>query len=254
MKARNTSRLSLKISSPQDEICFIGDIHFGAEGREKEEAKKKIFSELLHDLAEKKIPVVFVGDIFDFLFDYGKFIEIGNMKILIEIFGYYKKCPESVYVLGNHDFWGRTLIEEGVGMKCCEELELRINGRKFWISHGEAIVKNAAGDKFARFVLRNKASIALFRAIHPKVGLGLAGMISRMSRGRSKKLSFTFDKYIEYAREKWRQDFDHVVIGHLHKPFVFREKGKSLGIIGDWTNHNTVLYFKDGKFRHKILY
>lgn len=253
MKPKNTSKLSLKITSSQDEICFIGDAHFGSEATEKEILKKKLFSGLLERLSEKKIPVIFNGDIFDFLFDYGKFIEVDNMKILIEIFQLSKKCPNVVFVLGNHDLWGKKLIEECTGIKCCEELELDFNGKKFWVSHGETIDKNTPGDKFARFVLRNKVSIFLFRTIHPKIGLGLARAISKMSRGRSKKLNFTFEKYINFAKTKWDQGFDFVLLGHLHKPFVYTESGKKLGIIGDWINHNTVIFYKNGHLYHKIV-
>lgn len=205
-------------------------------------------------MAEKKIPVIFNGDIFDFLFDYGKLIDPKNLNVLIEIFQLSKKSPFVVYLLGNHDLWGKRLIEEYAGVQCCEKLELDFNGKRFWISHGDNLNKNSILDRVSRFILRNGFSVCLFKKIPPKMGFNIAKAVSRMSRGRSKKLNFTYDRYIKFSKNTWKDGFDYVIIGHLHSPFIYREKGKELGVIGDWMKHGTVLQYKKGRLFHEIIF
>lgn len=245
--------MSLKFTSFQDEICFISDSHFGSENPEKEARKKKYFSKLLKHLAERQIPVIFNGDIFDFLFDYGNLIDPKNMNVLIDIFQLTKKSPFVVYLLGNHDLWGKRLIEEYTGVKCCEKLELYFNDKRFFITHGDDLNKNSIIDKISCFILKNGLSVYLFKKIPSRIGFKIAKIVSRLSRGRSKKLNFTYDRYIKFSINKWNEGFDFVIIGHLHSPFIYREKEKELGIIGDWMKHGTVLYYKKGRLVHNII-
>ncbi len=253
MKEKRSLETFLKTLSVAEEILIISDIHFGSENKEKENIKRDAFKKILTESRNKNIPVILLGDIFDFLFDFGGIIESSNLPILSEIYWSCRDRKNLVYILGNHDFWGEKILNDQLKVTTLFELSFNIENKKFWLCHGETIEKNTSADKMFRWMIQNKFNINMFRFFHPKIAQFLARSISKMSRGHSNKLNYSFNKYIDFARSKWKTGIDYVIVAHLHQPFIYREKGKYLIVAGDWLTHSTILVWKKGKFFHRIL-
>ena len=164
-----------------------------------------------------------------------------------------KENNNLIYILGNHDFWGERILNDLLEIITSYQLTFKIQNKKFSLCHGETIQKNTSADKMFRWIIQNKTNINMFRILHPKIAKFLARSISKLSRGHSNKLNYSFDKYIEFARKKWKTGIDYVIVAHLHQPFIYREKEKYLIVVGDWLNHSTILVWKKGKFFHRIL-
>ena len=64
--------------------------------------------------------------------------------------------------------------------------------------------------------------------------------------GRQPEGTWTAEEYFKYAKTKFNDGFDYVIMGHLHTP-LRREDGKNVYInTGDWIDHFSFGYY-DGK-------
>jgi UDP-2,3-diacylglucosamine hydrolase len=85
--------------------------------------------------------------------------------------------------------------------------------------------------------------IRLYQWIHPDLGIPLAKWASSMSRNHygkdpeSEKLDD--EKYFVYAREKLKNSFDYMLLGHTHRPMVVTNGHKTYVNLGDWIKHFT---------------
>lgn len=247
------SQKSLKVISNSNEIIFISDFHFGSDNHIKEKRKFKFFSNILKHVRENNTILVLVGDVFDFLFDFNGMFDTEIFPHFFELLKVSQVNENIFYVLGNHDFWGEKLIHNLLNIRTFNELILEINNKKFYISHGETVDKNSFGDRILRNILRNKFNIKLFKFFHPILSVFLAKTVSKISRGNSKNLKYSFQNHINFAKTLWEDNIDIVILGHLHKPFIYKNGVKYLGIVGDFIKHNSILIWKNGKLYHKTF-
>jgi len=97
-------------------------------------------------------------------------------------------------------------------------------------------------------VLRNPVAIALYRLIHPDLGIRLATLSSRISRRHSVPEPHLADRvYREVAVPAFGAGHDVVVLGHLHLPTLREEGGKAMVILGDWLVSHTYLRVEESK-------
>ena len=54
------------------------------------------------------------------------------------------------------------------------------------------------------------------------------------------------EEYFEFAKSKFKEDFDFVLLGHLHKPMIKKVEEKVYINCGDWINSFSYAVF-DGK-------
>jgi UDP-2,3-diacylglucosamine hydrolase len=105
--------------------------------------------------------------------------------------------------------------------------------------HGDGILKRDHGYRFLKRVLRNPLCQRLFRWIHPDVGMLLARGTSKTSRNATKGNPAEDAEYIAFARERFADGFDAVVLGHAHRPLRLEEQGRVYVNLGDWIVHYT---------------
>ena len=60
------------------------------------------------------------------------------------------------------------------------------------------------------------------------------------------------EKMLSFARDRFKEDYDTIVLGHCHKPvlrhYVVEGKEKTFVALGDWIRHYSFLYYENGKF------
>ena len=52
---------------------------------------------------------------------------------------------------------------------------------------------------------------------------------------------------LEFARNKWNDNYDMIFVGHYHQEGTIVENSKSLTFLGDWLSKYTVTVIKDSK-------
>jgi UDP-2,3-diacylglucosamine hydrolase len=159
--------------------------------------------------------------------------------------------PEITLMNGNHDFYLGPFLREDMGFRTHDgALPLTIQGRRIWLHHGDGLLGGDLGYKILKQVLRHPASIALYRWVHPDLGIPLAHAMSRLSRGsRPRRPLDGGQMWREIALPRFEEGFDAVMIGHFHQVHEQREGTRSFFVLGDWMEHFSYVVLEDGAFR-----
>lgn len=215
---------------------FISDAHLGAEDKHKEKHKEKMLSSFLNHINKKGNTLYIVGDLFDFWFEYKHVIPGKHFKIVCLL----KKLAENgvkiKYITGNHDFCLGNFIKN-IGIEVhTEPIVTSIQRKQFYISHGDGLLKKDYGYRILKKILRNSINIKLYSLLHPDIGIAFAHLISNLSRN-NRIINNTNSDYINFAKLKFNEGFDIVILAHTHIPLEFKENNKIFINTGDWINH-----------------
>jgi len=230
---------------------FISDIHLGLQSREKEEKKERHLVRLLDYIGTQNNAELFiVGDLFDYWFEYRKVYQKGFFRSLTSLQDLVEKGIIVNYIIGNHDFMHRDFFADEIGCKMFEDgIERVIDGKKFFIAHGDGLIKNDYGYNILKKILRNKTLQEVYSWIHPDIGVSLASKSSKTSRDYTSKKDYgEADGLMEAARIKIDEGFDYVLFGHLHqKRFEHYNNGYYINL-GSWLGEPCYGLYKDKKF------
>ena len=228
---------------------FISDVHLGELPTEQEIERTNYFINFLINIERSAERIFFVGDLFDFWFEYKYVIPKKYFKVLNQLARLREKNIEIHYLPGNHDFYlGRFFYEE-LGINTYKgHWQGIINNKKFYLYHGDGIAKRDTGYRLLKKVLRSPISIKLYRLIHPDIGIPFAHLVSGSSRKYTDKIKLRdYNDYIDFARKQFMKGFDYVIMGHRHDPLVHEENGKKYVNLGDWlTNFSYGVYDGNG--------
>ncbi len=229
-------------------LFFISDAHFGYESEEKEEAKIERFKNFLDSNLKENDYLFIVGDLFDFWFEYRYLIPKECFQVLNILYNLVKKGVKIIYIGGNHDFWENGFLKKEMDIEFhSEHLTKDLMSKRFYLHHGDGFIKKDKGYRLLRNILRNRANIWLYKLIHPDLGLFLAKYFSNFSRVNSAEKHYSsFEEYFQFAKEKFEEGVDFVIMGHTHIPVIKEFGNKFFVNIGDWMENFTYGIY-DGK-------
>lgn len=224
---------------------FISDVHLGELPADQEAERVKKFLCFLENLETTASKIFFVGDLFDFWFEYKYAIPKKNFSTLVQLARLRRKNIELYYLPGNHDFWLGQFFNKELGIQTCEnDWQGILNGKKFYLFHGDGVAKKDVGYRFLRRLLRNRINLSIFRMIHPDWGIPFARFVSGSSRVYTNQIKLNdHDDYIEFAQQKFKEGFDYVIMGHRHNPFTHQEGEKKYINLGDWLENFSYAVF-----------
>lgn len=243
MKKHSPPRSSGKNRS----IIFFSDAHLGLGDRDEDRAKEERVVRFLRTVARDAEHLFIVGDLFDFWFEYRSVIPKGHIRLLGTLAWLRDSGVGITYLAGNHDFWLKDFFPAELSIEISlDPIERVLYGKRFLIHHGDGLLKNDAGYRFLKRVLRNRFNMFLFSLVHPDFTGRIARWSSRASREHTGKKVYEGNDMAEFARQKLHDGFDVVVMGHNHKAHIERS-GKGVYInLGDWIDENSYAVF-DGK-------
>ena len=225
-------------------IYFISDNHFSMEKSDAEQVRREKLFSLFDKIESTKGTLIIGGDFFDFWFDYKYVVPKGFNDILFRLEQLYKSGIKIHYILGNHDYWDFGSFTQKFGAIVHKgDLEFDINGQKILITHGDGLLKNDMGYRFMKRIIRSKLAIFLFRLFHPDWGCALARKVSNTSshyHHHDEKSIEIRNEMRQFAKKKWNEGYDAVLIGHYHQTEIETSEEKSLIFMGDWLKHFTV--------------
>ncbi len=235
------------LKKPKRKTYFFSDAHLGVgtkeEDRQKEQALVKFLDQVLSDGEQLFI----VGDLFDYWFEYRFVVPKGYFRLFAKLAELSESGIQLIYMAGNHDFWLRGYFTDELGMTIEHEpIDRTIGGKKFYIHHGDGLLKDDTGYRILKRVLRNKNNIFLFSLVHPDLAARVARWSSQKSRQYTSKREYEGDDMTEFARKKIDEGYDFVVMGHNHVPCK-RNIGSGVYVnLGDWVRERTYAVF-DGR-------
>ena len=86
-------------------VYFISDIHLKTQTTPKEKKRRKSFYALLDKIRSTGGTCFFVGDLFDFYFEYPDLIPKSFSDFYQKIYEMKKDNIDIHFLLGNHDYW-----------------------------------------------------------------------------------------------------------------------------------------------------
>ncbi|SMG34601.1 UDP-2,3-diacylglucosamine diphosphatase [Sphingobacterium psychroaquaticum] len=237
----------------RDKIYFASDFHLGVSPLAVSQEREKQIVAWLDTIKVDAKALFLVGDIFDFWFEYKTAVPKGFVRFLGKLAELSDLGVEITFFKGNHDMWMFGYLKEELGARIIDnELELTLDGKKFYIHHGDGLGPGDAKYKFLKKFFRSNICQWLFGCLHPSIGIGIANRWSRHSRGASggEEVFLGEDKewLILYAKEiLQKKHYDFFVFGHRHLPYdlPIGENSRIVNL-GDWFHHYTYAVW-DGK-------
>jgi len=231
------------------QIEFIAsDVHLGAVPDQTERA----FVAFLEHVGAHGRALLLAGDLFDFWFEYGTVIPGRHFRTLAALAALVDAGVPVTLAGGNHDAWGGSFLREQVGVTFHDApFELELAGRRALVAHGDGLGKGDLKYRALKAVLRSRAAIWGFRALHPMLGLRLAERVSSTDTKQEKasQLAGRAAFLEEWARARLAADpgLSYVVCGHSHVPALLAvEPGRYYLNAGDWLTHFSYVRLEDG--------
>ncbi|GMU84933.1 MAG: UDP-2,3-diacylglucosamine hydrolase [Ignavibacteriales bacterium] len=214
---------------------FISDIHLGLSDFETEREKESLLVRFLDSLTDAKVLFI-IGDLYDYWFEYRRVYQKGFFRLLNSLYNLRSRGTEVVYLIGNHDFMHRDFFETEIGATMIEnQFIAELNGKKFFMAHGDGLLNGDYGYKLLKKVLRNKKIQWLYSLIHPDIGINLAGHSSKTSRQHtSSRTGLETDGLKDKAEDIISKGFDYVIFGHTHRRLLQQTSGGYYVNLGTW--------------------
>lgn len=199
-------------------LVLVGDAHLGRESPRTTEA----FLAFLDTVPSLGDGLLITGDLFEFWFTYRRAIPRRGAPIMAALAALRRKVP-ILMIGGNHDRWGGDFWPELDMEFAAHEARFTLNGRAAGAIHGDGIT---ALDRPARLLHRitaHSATINIFRALHPDLGMWLVDRMSGPLGDRPRPpaaVAANAAGQATWAERKLSQspELSLLVMGHTHQP------------------------------------
>jgi UDP-2,3-diacylglucosamine hydrolase len=207
--------------------------------------------------------IYIMGDLFEFWYEYKTVIQKGYVRLLGKLAEITDSGIPVYFFRGNHDVWAFDYLADEINIKIYPDtLVKELNGKNFFLGHGDGLGKGDNGYKFIKKVFRNRMNQWLFRWLHPDIGTALGLFWSNRSRVANENQGIELvnqaglERLSGYCRQVLQHspEIDFFVFGHIHKPDVIDLNGKAKYFsIGDWINNFSYLVFNGETLEHKFF-
>lgn len=229
---------------------FISDIHLGLQSKEEEKVKERLLVKFLTFAKDNCDELFIVGDLFDYWFEYKRVYQKGFFRTLTALQDIAENGIKLHYFIGNHDFLHRDFFTSEIGaILYPHPSEFMLNGKRFFIGHGDGLVQNDTGYKILKTILRNNFLQKAYSIIHPDFGVWLASRTSKSSREYTSSKNYgEGDGLFETAKQKIDSGYDYVLFGHLHRRVFLNHNDGYYINLGSWLDHPCYGKLANGEF------
>jgi UDP-2,3-diacylglucosamine hydrolase len=223
---------------------FASDFHLGSDAKFTSKERERQLVKWLDSIRKDAEALYLVGDVFDFWFEYKTVVPKGYVRILGKLAEMRDEGLPIYFFIGNHDMWMFKYFEEELNIPTYRKPIVReIQGKTFFIGHGDGLGPGDQGYKMIKKIFANPICQWLFARLHPNFGIALANFWSNKSREANKHenkfLGADREWLIAYCNRKLKtHPVDYFVFGHRHLPIDHMlEDGKTRYVnLGDWLN------------------
>lgn len=231
---------------------FISDVHLGYPDFESSLQREKRLVQWLNEIKNDAEAIYFLGDIFEYWYEYKHVAPQGFIRFLGKLAEITDSGIPVHFFTGNHDIWVFDYLPRETGVKIYRNpLQREINGKKFYLAHGDGLGPSDRRFKLMKRMFTNRFLQWLFAKVHPDYTIGMAHRWSNRSRKQHKKTVFLGkDKewlIIHALNVLESEHFDYFIFGHRHLALHIPLADNSEFInLGDWITHYTYAVF-DGE-------
>lgn len=230
-------------------LVLVGDAHLGR-GSSQAEAAFLAFLDTVPRLGDG---LVVTGDLFEFWFAYGRAVPRRGTRV-VGALAHLRRTIPILLAGGNHDRWGGSFWREELDVEFAPaEGSFELNGRPGRVIHGDGITETHWSATVLQQVLRHDATIALYRAIHPDLGLWLVDRLSGWLGDRERtpeEIAASAARQEAWARARLKAEpsLHLLAMGHTHHPTVVEvEPGRLYVNPGAWFDGYRYATISDGK-------
>lgn len=232
---------------------FFSDVHLGLYPEESSREREKKLVRWLDSIKADACELFLVGDIFDFWHEHKHVVPKGFVRFMGKLAELNDAGVKITFFSGNHDIWAYGYFEEELNMKILHQpIEREINGKKFFIGHGDGVGPGDTAYKLLKWTFRNRFLQWTFARLHPNFAMWIGKSWSKSSRYSKGIVAEEFvgenELQIIFARQVLTEKpIDYFIFGHRHIPWDLSLNQNSRIInLGDWIYSFTYAVF-DGK-------
>ena len=245
----------------RNKIFFVSDAHLGINDQISSTERETILINWLDEIKEQALEINFLGDIFDFWFEYKYLVPSGFARLLAKL----RELSENKIIInfftGNHDLWTFGYLQNECKVNIFRKPMIReIDGKIFFIGHGDGLGGYSVKHNLLKWMFTHRFFQFLFKIIHPSISFRIAVSCSKLSykkQLRSKNINPDDEILVKYAKKILEKKHIHFfVFGHRHKPFQINIGENSVFTsVGDWVNSfSYAVYEENNLFLHKYDY
>jgi len=244
---------------------FASDFHLGIPDPGSSLLREKMLIDWIDQCAGDCRELFLMGDVFDFWFEYKTVVPKGYVRLLGKLAELTDRGIPVHLFTGNHDIWAFSYLQDEIGITLHRQPEIfNINGKTFYLAHGDGLGPGDNGYKFLKKIFSNRFNQWLFRWLHPDIGARVALYFSRKSRLANITKEEKFENRLDIQDEmlynysmallKEGIDVDFFVFGHRHLPTEHLLNPNSrLIILGDWLTNFTYAVFDGNELTLKYF-
>ena len=231
---------------------FISDLHLGAAYLDRPHDRERMLAEFLNEISADAARLYLVGDVLDYWFEYRTVVPRGHVRFFGALAALADAGVEITWLIGNHDIWMFDYLRNELGVKIVDgSINEVIDGKNFFISHGDGLGKLKPSFRFIRSLFRNRFCQRLYAAVHPRWTVAFAYKWSSSNRDYDPNVVPVYEGTIKDNVEEWAEaylsqhrDTDFIVLGHHHVAVdETLDNGTRLIILGDWIYNFTYAVF-----------
>jgi UDP-2,3-diacylglucosamine hydrolase len=199
-------------------LVLVGDAHLGRGSPEAEQALLA-FLDAVPTLGDG---LVVTGDLFEFWFTYHRAVPRQGARVMAALAQLRRRMP-ILMVGGNHDRWGGNFWQDQLDIEfSAHEARLEVGGQPALVVHGDGITETHWSARVLHQVLRHNATVALYGAVHPDLGIWLVDRLSGFLGDRERtapEIDASARRQEEWARARFAAEpsLGLIVMGHTHR-------------------------------------
>jgi UDP-2,3-diacylglucosamine hydrolase len=225
---------------------FLSDAHFTGENPDNQDRLIRFLERERENMAV----LVLLGDLFEFWFGFDRYVYREYIPIVEQLESLSHRGVRIKYVEGNHDFCLGPVFEEQLKAEVfAEEMEENLGGKRVYIAHGDLVNPRDYEYRLFRRAVKNRFTYALIRGAGPALSKTVANWLSAWSRRKNHERSPRhIPLFRAFARNKFREGVDVVILGHSHHPEEVLEnmdgRERAYFNVGDWITHYSYLKYR----------
>lgn len=223
---------------PGTKTYFLSDFHLGAKYIDNPRKQEQRIVSFLESIRNDAKEIYLLGDILDYWFEYRYVVPKGYVRFFGKIAELADSGIKIYWFIGNHDIWIFDYLPSELGVEIVDGSQIKqIDGKKFFIAHGDGLGDESRSFRMLRAFFRNRFCQRLYAGIHPRWTVPFALNWSRSNRVNDEDRPFGCDEPLQRFVTNYKEDqkIDYFVFGHRHVA-VDKSIGNNsrLIILGDW--------------------